>query len=116
MARQKSAPSGYNFLLAAGEIDYFPTDKKTENVRTCGKELLRIASMNGSYENLPEDFRADMQIVAETSCDEEAAKRLGEIGTMLLSLRTLSEDERASLRAHCSKLSRYWPLRPDVLI
>jgi hypothetical protein len=116
MARVHVPPDAYKFLLAAGEIDFFHSDKRSANARICGKELLRISRMNGSYESLPADFRADMQVVAKTACDEETASRLGEIGDMLLRLKSLTEDERVALRARCSELSKYWPMRPRVLL
>lgn len=116
MAKVHAPPDAYKFLLAAGEIDFFSGDRRSANARICGKELLRISKMNGSYENLPADFRADMQFVAHTSCDADTARRLGEIGDMLLRLKSLTEAERVTLRSQCSELSKYWPIRPRVLL
>lgn len=114
--RRYTPPDGYAFLLAAGEIDRCRTERERTNVTRCGRELARIASMNGSYALLPAEFRAHMREVTRTNCDTTAAMQLGRIGDKLSMLDELSESERIDLRATCSLLSRYWPMQPQKLL
>lgn len=109
-------PDAYVFLLAAGDIDSLSTRMRLVNVHRCGHELVRISQMNGDYEKLSANFRADMRTVVEGSSDEDAAEKLGAIGGKLLSICTLEQEERAQVRVLCSTLSRYWPMQPKVLL
>ncbi len=116
MTKKYIPPDGYTFLLAAGEIDSCTRRQRRVNVRRCGEELLRISRMNGSYEKLPDEFRTDMREIVSSSTDNETAQKLGELGQKLLNLDSLDESGKSEVRGHCSTLSRYWPMRPHVLM
>lgn len=114
--RRYVPPDGYVFLLAAGEIDRCLVDRERSSVTRCARELARIAGMNGTYELLPSEFRAHMREVTRTNCDTAATVVLGRLGDKLSMLDELSASERTELRAACSQLSRFWPMKPQLLL
>lgn len=112
---ENEPPDAYTFLLAAGEFDSFASGAFT-SARKCGKELMRISQMNGTYRRLPRSFRHDMRSVLGENCDKQVAQKLGELGAQLLRPETLEGLAVQTLRAQCSVLSRFWPIESRALI
>jgi|GEM_PF-3927459 len=116
MAKKYSPPDAYAFLLAAGEIDHIAPGYARPNTERCAQELERIAAMNGSYELLPADFRADMRHIVEREMDKDVTKRLCEIARFLRRIDSLETTDRLRIREFCSSLSKHWPLKTSALV
>lgn len=116
MAKKKSSPDAYAFLLAAGELDYLSPNSKRAHIEQCAQEFERLAGLNGTYKLLPSDFRSDVRLVLSATCDDEASRLLGTYARLLREVGPTDVDALREARSLCSRMSRYWPVRPNTLL
>lgn len=107
-------PEPFDFLQTFGALDR--RDGSANEPAMCSAELRKLASMNGSYEKLCPQFRADMRRALEVSSDEEVKAAFMRLAEDCVNICSLPSERLVVARRRFHRLSRYWPLEPGKVL
>ena len=107
-------PEPHDFLMAAGAIDRVDTD--APELQHTVAALTHLTRMIGSYQQLHPGFRADMRLALRCKDDAHVKRTCAAITDNCGRLTLLSDSDRTMLRRRFSELSKFWPVKPGMVL